>query len=812
MPGVVAADGQDASAPGMEQLVSELRENEDLRVFLEAGFEPARHVGQAVREGRVAAELQNSQRAEAILSARVREEVIERKEALLAEVEAVAALEKEVSTVADGVSTLSVASSALAEALEGPYLPMETSVRRMQNLCDAADLLAAVSRFRHCMKKMKTAGLVPIDPAMAGNPAVLGPAADALKELEGLIAPDSFTRLEKVDGLLKSIVGVKKASPELRRRAAAMLKLGLAERNQIEVEAAVSAFYSLGVLPDRVNSEIARLLSDTQSVLHRGLEAPRILLQTGKRGSGSSSSANSFPSPADRIGTRNIHVWNSVEKMFDTIAEACCKAILLQQVLSKKYCDVTHLSLLHEPIASNFMDSIAKALKEQISILTRTRHQRQSANLVFSALAEGFPKLRLAVSDVVARVDAFARVSPPPITGTVQNPKYPFVPNHAFIEKTFMDTITEIETHHLTASLDRLTSAVESSFGQRAQPSESEALAFAKLLAQELSAARDDKKLLQIATNNVATVLRLYKSHADDYAAATAPDVGNRRASRGPTEWHLLGLHNGIVTLATYARRVLGVNEGGTGELPESISKEIDNLSNLAGLFLDGPFSQCREEVQRSMMRLHTENLEGGMSDEGCSVYVMDVAAQLSLFADGIIGPLARSTILGQKTLELARWVVSTFVQHISMVESMSEIIRMRLSTDIARLELAVESICTVRVLGKSYKGLRAIRSMLLIPVADLLKPDEAFLDDMKCLDKSVLASLLISRANLKSFEHPHRRKNMTVDKYIAWMDQHSEEDIWNEIEASLTAYETNTKPEDRCSEYDAIMHLGRTL
>ncbi len=171
---------------------------------------------------------------------------------------------------------------------------------------------------------------------MSANPAVLPPAAEALKELETLIAPNSVPRLEKVDGLLKSIVGVKKASPELRRRSAAMLKLGLAERNQVEVEAAVSAFYSLGVLPDRVNSEIARLLSDTQSALHRGLEAPRNVKQPAKRGAAAGSSGSSFPSAPDRVGSRNIHIWNNVDKMFDAIAEACCKAILLQQVLSKK--------------------------------------------------------------------------------------------------------------------------------------------------------------------------------------------------------------------------------------------------------------------------------------------------------------------------------------------------------------------------------------------------------------------------------------------------------------------------------------------
>ncbi len=444
--------------------------------------------------------------------------------------------------------------------------------------------------------------------------------------------------------------------------------------------------------------------------------------------------------------------------------------------------------------------------------MSRTRHQRPSANVVFLALAEGFPKLRSSLSAVVSRIDAFARVSPAPITSMSQNPKYPFIPNHAFIETAFLSTVTEIETHYLTASLQRLTGAVASSFSKHSQPSESEALAFVKLLAQELSAARDDSKLLQTATNNVATALRLYKSHAEDYAAATAPDVDHRRSSREPAEWHLLGLHNGIVTLATYARRVLGVNEDGTGELPPSIAKEVNSLSTLAGLFLDGPFSQCRQEVQRSMQRMHTENLEGDIGDEGCSVYVMDVAAQLSLFADGIIGPLARSQVLGQKTLELARWVVSSFIRHVSMVQSMSEMVRMRLSTDIARLELAVESLCAMRVLGKSYKGLRAIRSMLLIPVADLMTPDESFLEDMRCLSKSLVVSVLMSRASQETVIHPRNRKRLSPQEYVTWLDHHSEDEAWREIEMSIDAYESAVDPEFWCVEHKAVKHLEKIL
>lgn len=814
MPAAIQASEK---APEIEQLVSGLRSDASLRVFLETDFRPARHVGQAVREERVQAALQEAQRAQSMLSARVRDEVIRRKEALLAEVEAVAALEREVSTVANGVQSLSDASSALSTALLAPHIPMERAVRRMNNLCAAADLLAAVARFRYCTGKLKDAGLFPtIDQSIASNPAVLTPAAEALKELEGLICSTGPPGLEKVDGVAKSIVAIRKASPELRRRAAAMLKSGLAERNQVDVEAAVTAFYSLGVLSDRVNSEISRLLSETNTALHRGLEAPRGLPQSmSTLSTPPNASGQRFASAAERNVSRNIQVWNNVQKMFDAIADTCCKAILLQQVLSKKYCDVSHLSLLQEPLASAFISDVALALAEQIAVLTRTRHQRPSANIVFLALAEGFPKLRSSILDVVARVDALARLSPAPITNLPPDPKRPFVPSQVFISEAFLGAVVDLETHYLTASLERLTGAVTASFSRHLQPNESDALALARLLATELSAARSDGKLLETAVSNVATALRLYKSHAEDYAAATAPDSDRKTSSQASKEWHLMSLYNAMVTLTTCARRVLGANDDGTGPLPPPIAREVSDLSVLCDRFLDGPFSQCRSDILDSLRRMHTEDLEGRVGDDGCSVYIMDIAAQLSLFTDNTISTLARSRSLGKNTVDLATWVVDTFIAYVSMVCPTSDLKRMRLSTDIARLELAVETLCAVRLLGVSYKSLRAVRRLLLVPIEDVVFSDETLVTDLRGASKSAVARLLMSRSSDERLQLPHARKRMSSDDYVSWLEKHTEDEAWIDIEDSMKAYTRNVPSEstdEYCTEYNVLTELEATL
>lgn len=225
-----------------------------------------------------------------------------------------------------------------------------------------------MARFGVCVGKLKDVGLYPtISAGAPSTPAGLPAAAEALKELEDLTGRQGPQGLEKVEGMAKAIVAVRKAAPELRKRAAATLKQGLADRNQIAVEAAVSAFNSLRVLSDRVNAEVARLLSETQAALHRGLEAPRGAKLTAMKGRGAVSSGSGGGPPG------HADVWVNVDRMLDGVADACCKAVLLQQVLSRKYCDATHMSLLHEPIASAFIDSVGRSLAEQVAMLARTR-------------------------------------------------------------------------------------------------------------------------------------------------------------------------------------------------------------------------------------------------------------------------------------------------------------------------------------------------------------------------------------------------------------------------------------------------------
>lgn len=792
------------SAP-LSELVGALGSDASLTVFLTSDFSPEKHVGIAVREDRVSLALEDARRASSLLTANVRQEVIRRKEALLAEVEAVDALEKEVSTVSSGVSTLSTATNGLADALRTPYAPMQAAVRRMQNLSSAADLVRALHRFRVCTAKLAEAGLFPtLGPIEDTKPSVVSSAAASMRELEDLTGVGGVSGLEKLEGIAKDIIAVRKASPELRKRVAGILKGGLANKSQVEVEAAVAAFYELGVLHERVNGELARLLRETQTAVHRGLEAPAGASVSPRKG-------RSVGRPGGVVTAGGLDVWEKIESMLKTVAEACFKAILLQQVLSRVYCDKTHMSLLHDTVVSNFIDSVSRTLAEQVGILARTRLQRPAAAYVFLALAEGYPKLKSMLMNLATRVSAQARVSPIPITDIGATAKLPLIPDSEFIHQSFFNAVVDVETHYLTASLERLTAMVTWFFEGGKFADETDALALTKALTAELTAARNDKQLFQTAVNNVATSLRLYTSHGEDYAAATAPDEEpGAKVLCGVDEWRLTGLYNGMVTLSISASRVLGEREDGSGPIPPPIAKELATLSTLCDLLLDGPFSTCRRNIRTVLQRMHTEDLAGEVGEDGCSVYALDISSQISMFADGIIFGLARSRSLGKFTLDLAKWVLESFVQNVALVFPQSEAAKVRLSTDMAMVESAVEALCPARLLGKSYQSLRALRTSILLPTETLLDAGNELYSQLRSLSPTTIAHLMLARSSDVNLKHPHRRQNMREDEYVSWMESHSADEAWEAVGKSMELYEKSTDTDNAplLEEYQAIRNL----
>lgn len=871
----------------LSEVIETLRADVSAQALLDPNKSAAHHVGVAVREGRVSEALRDARAAAATLTASVRDEVIRRKEALLAEVDAVEALEKEVSSLSTGVKNLASVTTALSSSLAGQHEPMVKAVQTLDNVFQASSLLQSVIRFLYCTRRLTEANLLPaISSATKTSPQALPVAAEAVRELEIMLSwTDSWSsqnfvrnsvqtqrdrpqacRIESVDQVAKLLPSVRRACSELRRRAAAMLKTGMNTREQSSIAAAVVSFQILGVLKERVNQEVGRLLSETQAALQKCFEptrnassfsfaAPVVSNSVNRRdsgaddsaekhveidmvdakphslasahsaesgleqdyvpdaaqlaGSGSSSIVGGFnflgkkiagdaeAVSADDLGRHpSLDAWQRIDATLDAMFEACCKAILLQHVLSKKYDDETHLSLLHEPIASGFIDAIARAYEEQLSVVSRTFKHRTASGQTFRLMTADYPRLKSRILSLSSRVHAMARGGPCILASEEleKSSHLPLVPDLKFVRDAFLRAVRDVEQRYRFEMQERLTTSVSRAFEGGQAAGEAEANAILRILLSELAACRDDSDLFSFVVEHVVDSLKLYASNVEDYAAAMAPDRDSiRNDPKVVSFWHLAPVYNGLMVVCKTGSRVLVDDESEDDPHQNLVVHEIQNLRKLSDMLLDGPFSFCSDNIADTLGRMHTEDLAGdSASDDGCSLYALDVATQISMFADGVISVLNRSRALCDRTVSLAKRVAEMFLQHASLLHSLPGNTRQRIAADTAKIELALESLCPMRTLPKCGAALRAFRQMMFLDDCEFYSPSSQAVQIFTQLKPSLIALHVISRCCSDSLLHPHCRQDMTPSSFCEWMRVSSEETLWSAIDESLSKVQEN--------------------
>lgn len=132
--------------------------------------------------------------------------------------------------------------------------------------------------------------------------------------------------------------------------------------------------------------------------------------------------------------------------------------------------------------------------------------------MFFYKTGRGLPQVGILVKDIASRIHTVARVLPYPIIKMGLTVRLPIIPDHDYIERSFLWSVVEIETQYLTASLERLTQIVNALFETAARLLKLRILNFTNMLAIELEAARSDRQLKRTAINNIATAIRLYTS------------------------------------------------------------------------------------------------------------------------------------------------------------------------------------------------------------------------------------------------------------------------------------------------------------
>ncbi|CAI5956292.1 unnamed protein product [Closterium sp. NIES-65] len=236
--------------------------------------------------------------------------------------------------------------------------------------------------------------------------------------------------------------------------------------------------------------------------------------------------------------------------------------------------------------------------------------------------------------------------------------------------------------------------------------------------------------------------------------------------------------------------------------------------------------SPYMENTIRAITHFHSEFLSKLLLPDSSSTSSSSSAAPASsIFAASLSGaagsgPLSPSTALPPATVSepvaqslakrLASRTLLFFVRHASLVRPLSEAGRLRLARDMGELEFAVgQHLFPTHALGASYRALRAFRPLLFVDLEKI--PTSSLLQD---LPPSVVLHHLFSRAPPELLS-PFTRIQQPPARYSLWLDQHSQQQAWQGIKASLDDYVGSVRArggKEFHPVYAVMLQLGQTL
>ena len=220
------------------------------------------------------------------------------------------------------------------------------------------------------------------------------------------------------------------------------------------------------------------------------------------------------------------------------------------------------------------------------------------------------------------------------------------------------------------------------------------------------------------------------------------------------------------------------------------ISSAIEKVYSMAGDCLTPLVRVMGEKLELCLLQVHGEGYHTEQKDTTLpSKYMVDFSELLRHFRQEFLQP-ARLGVANRSRnpssvaslgVTLARKMASRclvfFVRHSSMTRPMTEGGILRLTRDMAELELCVsQNIYPVEQLGPPYRALRALRPLIFLELPAI--SESPLLQE---LPLHVVLHHLTARAT-KDLQMPYERMNLMPAQYSLWLDGHDEVDAWKGV------------------------------
>lgn len=762
-----------------------------------AEFDVEKHASELFQSGMdIGVYMNNLNQAEHELDGNIQDQVSNHYEDLLSQATSVEQLESHLDMMQSHMHTLVATSERLKAKVREPYRMMSTQVLTLSRLQETCDLLRRIIRILQLGKRLQS--------QLQAGPGELTKAALSLQELTELWVPE----LNNVDIIEQDQRVVLHAKTDVERNADSILTRGLDSRNQNQIGIALQVFQNLSMLEGKLDARLKEEVAKVRTKLQDCLSMSKITQAVEEGGNYSNvgnvnqSTAGKGPGKATipasgNMATFRAVMWNNFESCLDFVFIKAGELLCLQRLLCKKRDAVTHLTfmdLLPEPkneILAKFWSQIVDILNNQLRFATG------ESNFLRQALEGEFPKLLRLFNDLWLRLHAMGKEIPFEESEKFTNPFQAAKP-----QDELRNTLESFERAYLSRSLSRLFDPVNLMFSSGETPIKGEIKQVLKGIASELNIALVDAQLCHTVCKNVAKTIQLTCVKCEGILVT---DGEASQVIGYPTEGQkknvnivncLYELKQGMETILS----TIALDEKSV----QVIKQALLDVNKQAKAAVEPLMTSISDAIEAIILTIHNEDFSGSVDDQPKEAAAGSTATPCSLYMKELQGFLARVSadylqafecheLLAECVLPVVRRCVDQFVVDASLIRPMGTEGQMRLASDCAQLEMALEPLSgqlNATLLGNSYDTLRSFRSMLFLNPEDILSSPALG----KSLPFSVALHFLYAKAP-KELQSPHESTGWSLSRYSSWLSDHPQEiDRLQFIQGSLESYVAGTR------------------
>eukprot|EP00940_MAST-03C_sp_MAST-3C-sp2_P000382 g382.t1 len=737
-------------------------------------------------------------------------------------------LKRRLETVMSGARNLRLSMERIRSDVMVPFDQIKQRVVQLRRMQSASNLLRHIMRLLFVVGKLRSqmsnlevvaAQKVPSSSSSPGSIEIreLISAAQSLRDVDLIMR---IGDLDGIDVVAAEIKWVKQARERIRLTAERLLREGMRTLNQAVVGSALQVFFTLSQLDGCVKDAVVRSGSEfrTRCVELLDMSSVGNEARHGSKPSGGLSSRSpgrvsgkQNPSSGEAAAWRVV-IWRRVSRLAEAIYASTLQVWTLYRVAIKKRDPKTRkrfVEHLDDENGARALD-VNSALRSFWLHITGTIAQQlkrssEKSQFFRSVLVGEYPRARELLSALLKRLqnhtskgsaadrksamrassssDPFKNI-PTPIMCTTDADKDTLLGSLAnFLEIYLARSIARLNEpltfmwpvpEHSTAAHRRQRHPYRSDDEIMPLPTASDVTTFSRVIERELQAARRDLGLLMaIARGAVTSVVRQFAARAESAVAPAYSDPWILQSKGSATSSVRLSAgqqrNATIVSRLQQLRSVLERMIEATVDqniLARALKPAVENLDDLSRQILAPYIISAAKQLEFVIVDMHKETFDIKNASGTTSLFMKRLQSflgRLAQFLESVLDCRVRQEL---SDLLVGR-VVVLFVRHASLLRPLSEAGKLRMTQDMAQLELAIGPIVKkVSRLGWIYEELRAFRQLLFLETQAVGQLPRHELVKMR---PSTIAHHLISRAPME-LQHPFESEKDAAG-YSNWME-----------------------------------------